>query len=465
MRSLEDRLRPPTVARPWGRDLFCVGLLLGLGLVLVLPLEIDWSAAAGAGEASEDSAYCQVHLDRVLRNVTGQMVSIYLLMAMGFLLCLRCGAIDLSVWVAAGVGGVVAAKFINAGTPAGPALAAGALAGAMLGGINGLLVAGTRVPSVVATLVTGLAAMWVLQAAVPARVVPPGVSVRVVSIPDDTFSGWHIMAGDAAEGQTSGAPNGSQDSAAEQVSPEQRATPLYLTRMLLVTGIYAVVMLAMTSAGWTGAGPTRFGARRVLFAALCASGALSAAGGALWLLDQNQAPAPARLIGDLRVPTAAILAGGILLAGKGRALLAGICLPGALLVTTLWRQGVWHLPAGGYLLQVGVLLGMTIVAYAAAAELCKARRTGRWPAALGAALTLGGILTVAVAAARNTSSARTAFRAAGIAAWVAGAALLVTARVLRARRQPVTGPPIPAANAAGDADSTPAVCQRQNTAP
>ena len=90
MSWFEDKLSPPNLRGQWVRDVLGMGLVLALAVPLVSALR--W---ADSGQ--------------YLSDVAGQMASYGLLLAMGFLLALRCGAIDLSVWSSAGLGGLVAA--------------------------------------------------------------------------------------------------------------------------------------------------------------------------------------------------------------------------------------------------------------------------------------------------------------------------------------------------------------------
>src|SRR5207249_8574109 len=62
--------------------------------------------------------------------------------------------IDISIGSVLAVCAVVAALLVKAGWPLGAAMLAAALAGAALGGLNGVLVARFRIPPIVATLAT-----------------------------------------------------------------------------------------------------------------------------------------------------------------------------------------------------------------------------------------------------------------------------------------------------------------------
>ena len=99
MFSLEQKIRPPLLEDPRPRDMFGLGLLVALAAILIPAWDISGQ--------------------RYLNDVAGQMSSAYLLPALGFMLVLRCGAIDFSVWVSAAGGGLVAAVLIRAGVPAG----------------------------------------------------------------------------------------------------------------------------------------------------------------------------------------------------------------------------------------------------------------------------------------------------------------------------------------------------------
>jgi predicted ABC-type sugar transport system permease subunit len=367
---LEDRLRPPLPADPWSRDLLMAALLLILAAVL-LPA---WDIA---------------RVD-FLHMVAGQMASYLLLPAMAFLLALRCGAIDLSVWVTAGVGGVVAASLIRAGVSMPAAFAAAAAAGLALGVVNGLLVAFAHVPSVAATAVVAVGAILATGQVVDSRVL---------------------------------------------VVPERAVDPYLLhgsgvlaVRVLIVAGVYAVALLGLIAtdyAVWRR--KLRLARRWSLLAALSASGVLAAMGGACFLIDNGSAPVPTRLVDDLRIPAAAVLAGGLFLGRRGRELLAGVSLPAALLIATIWRQKVWHLPAPGYgfALQLLVLTGMVIVVHVAFGRYVEARGTGRRLPVANVLMTLSGLALVAAAGNFPNGLWHDLFHAFGIAVWLSGTAALV----------------------------------------
>jgi ribose transport system permease protein len=368
---LEDKLRPAALADPWSRDALSVVLLLVLTVVLAPAWGVD-------GEN-----FHQV--------VVGEMTSWLLLPALGFLLALRVGAIDLSVWAAAGVGGLVAAALMARGVNPTWALAAAAGAGLAFGAVNGALVAWVGVPSPVATVLTALAATWAARAAVP------GGQIEVPESAVLLWVGWH-------------------------------PAPALALRVLAVSVIYLpvlVAMMAIDAAAWRRVRlPRRGGA----WAALAACGMLAALGGAFWLLDSRWAPVPARLIGDLRIPAAALLAGGALLARPGRELLAGLSLPVAMLIVTVWRQKVWLLPnPWAFEFQVLVLLcmagGVQLALVRLADSLSRPGRRG--PALAAATLSVAGLALVASAATPHAFLPAALLRAGGLVLWLAGLATTV----------------------------------------
>jgi len=122
--------------------------------------------------------------------------------------------------------------------------------------------------------------------------------------------------------------------------------------------------------------------RRRLAAALCASSALAACGGVVWLLATHRTPVPHRLVDDLRIPAAAILAGGMYLAGPNRSLLAVALLPMAVVVAALWTEQFAPLEVGGWWFQAAVPAAVAQVAFVAADRGCRPRRSGRLGAVL-----------------------------------------------------------------------------------
>jgi ribose/xylose/arabinose/galactoside ABC-type transport system permease subunit len=351
------------------RDLLCVGLLIAMAAALVPGLD-------------------PVNQDRYLCDVIGQMASYWVLPSMGFLLALRCGVLDLSVWMAFSAGSVAAAWLLARGCPAGAALAAGIGVGAAMGAANALLVRRSRLPSGLVTLVTALGVFLLLRWLLPERTL-----VR----PGDAWKAWHWLGLGGMDNDVS--------------------HPLFMTRMLLVIMFYGATMLTMLAASsrYVAPGPLLLseeerghwmertfsaGTQRTL--ALIVGGALSAAGGVLLLMDNDRATVPTWPIGDLRIPAAALLAGGLLLKGPRRTLLAGMCLPPAFTLATAWRQTGWGLEYQGYSLQLLLLVaGAGLMVLAARAAERSPRRGGHWAAAWLAA----GAVTVWCASTNFTSPA------------------------------------------------------------
>jgi len=429
LRSLEDRLRPRAPEAAPLRDVACLGLLAPLTALMLLSWDVEGL--------------------RYVSDLAGLLASSYLLPALGVLLALRCGAIDLSIWVIFALGGAVPAALINAGVAVPTAVAAGVALGAGLGAVNGLLVAWPKLPSPVVTLAVAAAAMWTAQAC---------LGGGLIRTPEETFDAWHISQQTSPSGQSR--PQGGDEvhepagTGEGQADRDVRWLPISVARMLLVVAIYAAVMLAVAF-GLVARrqGRLRLGPRGLLVVALAGSGALAGAGGALWLAEHGSAPVPTRLISDLRIPAAAVVAGGAFLGGPGRALLAGVYLPVAMLAVTIWRQQIGGYHAGGYDLHVLALAVMTLVAHPAAYGALMSRRCRRSASIAAGALTVGGIIALAVSAEAgmlqratgltwgqfSRPTLRTALSAIGIAAWAAGAALWLIAR-LRPGRQADTPP-------------------------
>jgi hypothetical protein len=351
-------------ADPYSRDVLSVALLLILASVLIP----SWDMAR----------------DTLLSMVAAHMASSLLLGALGFLLALRCGALDLSVWALAGLGGVVAAGLINSGVGVWPAFAVAGAAGLAVGVINGVLVAAVGLPSPLVTSATAMGVIWLLGWLIPGR---------QIAVPEQAFDAYFW-----------------------------RGSGVLAVRVMMVSVVFlatVAVLAVVDSTVWMG---RQFPRRLSLAAALAASGLLAGLSGAAFLLDNGLAPVPTRLIDDLRVPAAALLAGGLFLGRRGRELLAGMSLPSALLICTIWRQKAWNLPAPGlgWDLQMLVLMGMVIATHLAFGRYAEARGTGRRLPSVGVLLTIIGIAAVAAAANFRYWPVHDALHLAGIAIWLAG---------------------------------------------
>jgi ribose/xylose/arabinose/galactoside ABC-type transport system permease subunit len=323
MSFLESKLRPGKKTTAWRMDLAVTALLAGV-CALLLP---GWNLGEGSG----------------FTNFQAQMAGAMLLPAMGMVLAMRRGAIDLGVWGVMALGGAVAATLINAGWLPAAAFMAAIGVGAVLGLVNGVCSAWLRVPSPLVTLLVGAGALWATHWLAGGG--------EAIVIPEFTFETWKANVMDLVQG-----------------GPEEERNlhglpVVLLTRMLFVAGCWAVVMLAMVLvSGWEAGLETPRSRRVGLAVALAASGALASAGGAAWLIDYGSTPVPAALVGDLRIPAAAVLSGALVCGGSGRVMLAGIWLPVALLVATMWRQQTFYFDAGGYELQLAVLTGEVLLA-------------------------------------------------------------------------------------------------------
>lgn len=269
------------------------------------------------------------------RDIVGQLTSATMLAALGFLLAMRQGALDLSIWAVMGISGMAAAGLINAGAPAWLGVAGGAALGVAIGGLNALFVAGLRLPSMVITPLMGLGIVLLAG---------PLTSVREILLRPDAFDTWvrvvHVMFGGRA------AP----------------AAPLLTARMFLVAAAWVAVLSVLVGRyHFTFASNDWRQARRPALAlALLVSGGLAGLAGSVWLLDQGYAPVPRRPIDGLAIPTVAILAGGVLLVGRERTILACICLPVAALLVSLWRQVAPPVPVLGFDGSLVILLVMVV---------------------------------------------------------------------------------------------------------
>ena len=392
MRSLEERIRPPVTPDPRPRDVAGALLVIFLTMILIRTRPI--------------------HPERYFTDVVGQMFSFYLLPALGFCLVLRQGGIDLSVWAIGALGGVLGVEVFQAGGGPGVALTTAAASGAALGLMHGLLIGRARLPSVLVTFLSGSAIVLVLRGIYGAS---------EVLVPSEAFAGWL---------------NFFPEIRAEDGTTIPLSWRVYL-RVLLAAGTYlsvAFVVLVLSTARLSGR--ARQNRRAGLLWSFCASGALAGLGGGIWLVDQGSAPIPRWFLGDLRIPAAAILAGALFFSGRRRTLLVMLCLPATVLAATKWRLRVIDLPVGGHSLQLLLLIAMTVVAHLATGWAIAKRRVGLALPATSAALTLGGILLLGGASGFDAHEPRRLMNAAGLCAWIVGAALLVVSRML-AQKHPV----------------------------
>jgi len=344
-------------------DLFVAAFLLCLSLILV-PGFMDVGA-------------------EYRPDFLSQLVSPWVLPALGLTWVLVCGSVDLSVWMGFFLGSAVAGSLMAAGAHPRVALAGVLISGLVLGAVNAALVVRCRLPGWSVTAVTALIAFSATRALTGAE----GIDADLVR--------W--TGGDA---------------------------PLTLNGSL-----YAGAMLILLMGGRLRRPASRT-AGRDLSAALIASGALSALGGLCWLAKAGHAPAPVWPVGDLRVAAAAVLAGPMLLKRRGGALLAGLLVPVGLLMATIWRECVWDIPAGPLYLNVLVL---AIGAGGAQWAVREASRPGRRRAWVWALLAGAGMLLVAGTIRAPSGAAETTVQFAGAAAWTAGMVAAAAERLMRRR--------------------------------
>lgn len=375
--------------RPWPHDTVCMGMIVMLALILMPSLGIRWLDFWPPSVDPDRAA----HVQGVFNDIVSRLASFYLLPAMGMLLALRRRAIDLSVWTVAGLGGVVGAAIINMG--GGPVLSlVGAIAtGLTVGAVNaGAVMATKRVPTWLITLATSAIALWTAQAIAGAR---------TLEMPQGAFDQWRLM------------------------------PYVNLTRMLMVAAIYSLTMVSLIGWEWALRRRTKHSPfsshgsgnpRRRAATGLVVSSVLAAVGGMVWIVEHSSAPVPTRLIGDLRIPAAAVLAGAVMLVGPGRSLLAGLFLPVSLLLVTIWRQEVrpWQwLHARGYAFQLAELTAMVLTVQGAFHASFKATTPAkrRFMAICGIkAIVAVGIVAFQVT--RQGYQARQAWHFVGIVVWL-----------------------------------------------
>lgn len=370
-------------------DLFCAGLLVVLTGFLIPA----WS----------------VHGSQPENGPAELMASWQLPAALGLLLAVRYGTWDLSVWASMGAGGLLAAGLIRAGLSPLPAVLLGLLPGLGIGGLNALLLWRIRLPGWVVTGAVGVAVVAGLWAVLPES--------RLV-LDDEALDGWVLAV-----------------SRALTVGPKEAYPigPLVILRMLLAFLAWAGVLgVLLVSDLLTFQAPRPFARWWVRSASLLACGVLSAGSGVLWLIDQGAAPVPTRPVDGLAIPTAVVLAGAVLLHGRGRTMLAGVFLPMALLLSRLWSEMIWPVSRGGFSLSLVLLLLLTLLAHLGflwGLDHPKRGRRRAWSAA-GA-----GVLAVAVVgvSALLKSTLQRGLVLAGLGLWVLGVGLLALS--IRQHRQ------------------------------
>ncbi len=343
--------------------------------------------------------------NRYFADVVGQMFSFYLLPTMALALALRQGAIDLSVWAVASLGGVVAALALRAGWNPAPAFVAASLVGGAIGVAQGIAVSRLRWPSAIVTALVAAAIILCLRSM---------FSVRELAVPAGVFDTW-----------------------LEQIPIIRTRSggsilisrPLYI-RVLAVLVVFVATMFVMGIFAGRKDSPTMRSTAMV--ASLGASGLLAGLGGAIWLIDQGTAPIPLWIVGDLRIIPAALL-GGALLFGHRRSLLMLLCLPATVLAATLWRTNVIDLSFYGHSLQMLLLAAMVVTAHLAIANYAMPRANRPKHAFDAMVNAIVGLVAFTVSAALSNELLRTITQLAGLATWLIAVGLLTYSYICRRR--------------------------------
>jgi ribose/xylose/arabinose/galactoside ABC-type transport system permease subunit len=420
-------------------------------------------------------ALCYLSVVELVDLISREMASYYLLPALGMLIALRRGAIDLSVWAVGGFGGLIAAQLINAGVPPLGALIVAGVVGAGVGLVNGTLTARARIPSFIATLAVGAALVGVM------RLGWPGGGVR---IPEYAFGNWLVLpnmklvtASMLLVGVIYAAVMVAMMVGGRSLSRQYDLSQLAKLKIALGAGV-GVSLLAAASVSPGFGGGTAYGrgaalgytlreawawfagfaaviaalvrvalspvaANRLsrpgpsLVLAMCVSGALCAIGGVVALMDQGVAPVIKWPIDDLRIPFAAIIAGGAFWAGAGRGLLAGACLPTALLMAVVWWENGPQFTLGGYELQM-VLLGVMVVVTQMAIARATSSRFGDAYCRVAAVLTALGTVAAGAAVYYPISVHHGLVAVtAGVGVWLVGMIIMMIARTRGTRPKAV----------------------------
>ncbi|MCK5114401.1 MAG: tRNA (adenosine(37)-N6)-threonylcarbamoyltransferase complex ATPase subunit type 1 TsaE [Phycisphaerae bacterium] len=306
--------------------------------------------------------------------------------AVGFLLALRYGVVDLSVWAVMGLGGLVAAGCINAGLSPWIAFVIAVGTGATIGAINALLVSRIRLPGIIITAVVALILLGAMNWIYPQR---------SVAVPETTFDNWvsniHAFSDAANNGLEQITP--SQDDQKPITHPGVISGPLVLMRMLIVIIAWAAVLFVLGVTDNIVPKKSHPPSPRKLRAlCLCVCGAMAALSGACWLMELGDTPVPTRLIDEFTIPAAVILTGTLLLQGRGRTMLAVMFLPAAMLCASIGKQTVYPITTYGYSLQLLVLGAIVLTAQWAYVRGCDKSCKYRWFYRAGCGLAVVGLV-------------------------------------------------------------------------
>jgi rhamnose transport system permease protein len=226
-----------------------------------------------------------------------------LIVSVGMTLVILAGEIDISVGTTFAVASVMAGVFAKLGLSAAGSIAAACAVGAMLGAINGALVAYVRIPSIVATL----AAMVAFRDAL--RWITGGAWVQ------DLPPGFQWM----------GLSQSSSDGVTFLMAAALFATSAWGLRHLAAgRAVYATGSNANT-ARLMGIDPSR-----VVFSVFALTGALTGAAAGLNAIRFDQIPSNAGIGLEMKVITAVVVGGTAITGGRGSMLgtLLGVVLLG-----------------------------------------------------------------------------------------------------------------------------------------
>lgn len=374
---LESNLAPREDGPVWRRDLaVLIPLVLLAAVLLPVLLLSDWS----------DFDWSDLDYPRRL------IMSPSMLLAVAMLVALRAGAVDLSVWLVADLAGVLTAWMVLRGHPPEAALLTALAAGAVVGVVNAMLVTRLRVASPAATLAVAIVIMLVLRPAF-------------------------------GEGEL-------------RLPPTDGSSALlpYDATVFVAAMVYVLVLASVTVAAMARLG-RRLTKPRGLFCAMCASGVIAAAGGICRLIDTSAASVATMPIGELRIPTAAVLAGGAMLAGTRRGTMSLLCLLPAMLVTTVWLLETPPWWVRGYYLHVA---GLIVLAVGVQVLLKRAFETPGVILRVSAFTAVAGMTLIAVSGRTNSHPMETALAIAGWALFIQAVIIAIIKRIKRPARRTAT---------------------------
>ena len=118
-------------------------------------------------------------------------------------------------------------------------------------------------------------------------------------------------------------------------------------------------------------------------------------------------------------------------------MLGGVCLPGALLLSTIWRRDVWWFQFKGYSRQVLLLIVMVLVTHRAMVRGLLKSTKARGLSLLGGVLCLLGLLVFASSAIAEVDGVRRILHWGGFIIWTIGVlSMLGHCATISAKREP-----------------------------